>query len=503
MNKYDYGYELDMNSTIGWAFSRVAENAIVLEIGPSNGNLIFHLTTEKKCTADIVEIDEEAGKQASRFARNSCIGSIRGDLERKEWYQELKANRYDYVLILDVLEHVRNPQEVLILVSSLLKEDGEILLSVPNIAHNSVVINLLHNKFEYTKVGLLDDSHVHFFTYESASQMILESGVAIKSCEARQIAVGNNEISALYGSLPRNVEAYLKTREQGTAYQFLFTLVKAETNKQIKRELSCQPDTLYSLIAFNAEDGSILAQSEINPLAPAKLNIPLKPNIKRVRIDPLDANCVISHLSLVGINSQGAETSLTVVETTGNQFGSQNVFYDNDPQIYVDVPSGIEQIRFSCEYNAFDSSELEVLAPSRDLIRQYKIDYQQVLELYKNAQNTIADLYQQLAAEKANFSRLFDQLTGLSCQLDSQKNELSRQLEAQKNELSLQLEAQKIEFSRQLEAQGSEFSHQLEEQKIQQQTTITDQAKLINELQKELNDVLTSIWGKIYYKLNK
>lgn len=498
MNKYDFGYTLEVGSTIEWAFKQVTNNATVLELGPSNGNLIYHLTTHKKCIADIVEIDEEAGNQAAHFARNSCIGSVAGDLEKKNWYQTLKDNQYDFVLILDVLEHIHNPQEVLMLLTTLLTEHGKILVSIPNIAHNSVLINLLQNKFEYTAVGLLDDTHIHFFTYESAVQMIKDAGLFIDSCEARQIDVGNNEISAMYGNLPRDVDAYIKTRELGTAYQFLFTLSRAENNQSSAAELSYHQDTPYSLVAFDADQGTVLAQRKVNPLSAAELYIPLSANIRRLRIDPLDTNCIISHIILIGIDSQGTETELAITELTGNQFEDYCAFYDDDSQLYVDIPEGIERVRFSCQYNAFDSSALETLASSRDLIRQYIADYQQIKDLYEKTQTAIDTLTQQVTAEKAHSLQLLNDLNETrSKTIQMVVSEMSDIQEIKKKLLSENalLREENVQTKQELLKANNDIG--LLNSKLEYQT------QLIEELQKELDAALTSIWGKIYYKLNK
>lgn len=122
MNKYDYGYTLIPGTTTYWAYEKINPNSLILELGPAIGNLAKHLTEEKKCIVDMVEIDEEAGTMASEFARYSLIGAQAGNLEADYWYEKLKEERYDYVVILDVLEHLREPEKLLKKVSSLLKK---------------------------------------------------------------------------------------------------------------------------------------------------------------------------------------------------------------------------------------------------------------------------------------------------------------------------------------------------------------------------------------------
>lgn len=524
MNKYDYGYELKDNPTNSWAFDHIPDNSVILELGSSNGNLIYHLTTQKNCIADIVELDEESGREAARYARTACIGTEEGNLEKGFWYQKLSGNQYDYIVILDVLEHIRNPREVLSLLSSLLKKDGKILLSVPNIAHNSVLINLLQNKLEYTSVGLLDDTHVHFYTYRSILQLLKEVGLEVACSEVRQVAVNNNEIDADYGLLPREVDAYLKTREQGTAYQFLLTVSSSEENTERISEFSYKNDALYEVAAFE-NDGLLIAEKKINPLEIVQLEIPIHSHVTQIRIDPLDTNCIISDIRLSGITQNNEKISLSIAETTGNQFIDKYVFYDDDPQLYVNIPDNLKSVEFSCAIDVFDNGALAELAPSRDIFRQANIDYLQVRELYEKALETAGEL--QLSLEKTNESNAL--LLAEKAQLQEEKSLLwdeKKLLWNEKRQKDTELEQANSNITKLHEKLGNtcsrmnDLSNLIEQkdgtiaalQKELQQTneSVQDlQRKLaeannsITEVQKELNDVLHTVWGKIYYKLNK
>ena len=358
MNKYDFGYELFPESTNEWAFHHISPNSVVLELGPSNGNLIYHLTKEKNCTADIVEIDADAGTQASVFARISCIGSVEGNIERTEWIAKLAGNRYDYIVILDVLEHVRNPLEVLAQVKELLREDGKILLSIPNIAHNSILINLLQNKFQYTSVGLLDDTHIHFYTYESARQLLHDVGLVTVKEEVKQIAVGNNEVRAAYGTLPGSVEAFLKTRPLGTAYQFLFTIQKGDTQPDVQLEYI--PDRNYELIVFR--DNAILNRIAINPSEDVSVDISLDEPLDTLRIDPLDRNCIITDWKVKGFACSSEEVALESVQCSGsNLFDGEMAFFDDNPQVYLRWKSKISRLSIKYRFDIYDDDGIRKL----------------------------------------------------------------------------------------------------------------------------------------------
>ena len=171
MSKYDFGYEIDKNRTNEWAFENVIEKTHVLELGASNGALARHLKEDKQCKVDIVEIDAEMGRKASKYANISVVG-MAGNLDDRVWYEYIKDEKYDYIIILDVLEHLRFPEITLSTAKKCLKEDGKILLSVPNLAHNAVLVQLLNDNFPYTELGLLDNTHIHFFTYKTLHEML-------------------------------------------------------------------------------------------------------------------------------------------------------------------------------------------------------------------------------------------------------------------------------------------------------------------------------------------
>lgn len=224
MNKYDYGYVIHPDTTTSFAFETVAEGSEVLEIGSSNGNLTKHLAEEKGCAVDIVEINAEAGEQASRFARTGLTGPAEGDLEGDLWLQKLGDRRYDYIVVLDVLEHLREPETVLLRLKGLLKEDGAIILSVPNMAHNSVLIDMIRDRLHYNELGILDNTHLRFFTQGTLDEMIRICGLCAVDKRAILIPVGSNEIQNSYGDLPAEWAVLLKCRPLAEVFQFIYVL---------------------------------------------------------------------------------------------------------------------------------------------------------------------------------------------------------------------------------------------------------------------------------------
>ncbi|MBU1118045.1 class I SAM-dependent methyltransferase, partial [Patescibacteria group bacterium] len=97
------------------------------------------------------------------------------------------------IIIADVLEHTINPKKILVESKNLITKKGEILISVPNVTHQSIIMELLSGQWNYEKSGLLDETHLHFFDQNGIIKMIENSGLYI------------SEIDAVTANLPKEI----------------------------------------------------------------------------------------------------------------------------------------------------------------------------------------------------------------------------------------------------------------------------------------------------------
>lgn len=223
-----YNFDLDMvgensNSAI---LKNINPNSLVLECGCAHGRMTKYLKENLNCTVYIAEYNGDAGKHASQWANKSFYGS-NGNIEDEDFFTNIKslgANNLDYIIFADVLEHLHYPEKVLEKSKSLLKNNGSIWLSIPNIGHNSVLIDLLNNKFTYRSLGLLDDTHIRFFTYYSLKNMVNKCGLSIAQEINLQNSVENTEFNNSYEDVNEEVSTFLKNREHAETYQFVWEL---------------------------------------------------------------------------------------------------------------------------------------------------------------------------------------------------------------------------------------------------------------------------------------
>lgn len=101
------------------------------------------------------------------------------NIETDEVLEVLKGKRFDTIMFADVLEHTVNPRDVLRRLSTLLEDGGHVIVSLPNVAAWTVRLGLLGGKFDYEPSGILDDSHLRFFTRESAIKLVEDAGLEV------------------------------------------------------------------------------------------------------------------------------------------------------------------------------------------------------------------------------------------------------------------------------------------------------------------------------------
>ncbi len=145
--------------------------ARLLDVGCSRGYLMNKLRGQNWTVVGI-EPNSDDAKIASQTGFNVFNCSAE---------EALKANlgKYDRIIFADVLEHLVNPTEVLQAYRRHLTENGTVVISVPNIAHLSVRAQLMVGLFNMTDSGILDRTHLHFYTQKTLIQFINECGFSI------------------------------------------------------------------------------------------------------------------------------------------------------------------------------------------------------------------------------------------------------------------------------------------------------------------------------------
>lgn len=227
MGKYNQIIDIEAHSSVSHILKNIQPYSIVLEFGSSSGYMTKYMKEVLSCQVDIIEISQEDGLEASQYANQALIGLIEGDIEKYMWVDWVDY-KFDYIVFSDVLEHLNNPWQVLKIASSLLKETGSVIISVPNISHNSVIVDLINNKFDYRDLGLLDNTHLRFFTRSSLLKMVEGTGLYVEKEMNTYCAVEDTEFKNTLEDVPNEVAEVLKQRDDGILYQFVWKLKKRQ-----------------------------------------------------------------------------------------------------------------------------------------------------------------------------------------------------------------------------------------------------------------------------------
>lgn len=94
---------------------------------------------------------------------------------------------FDIIIFGDVLEHLKNPVAVLRQLTAGLREGGEVIISLPNVANLYVRLRLLFGRFDYQERGILDRTHLRFFTRETFREFLLDAGMELEELTATPI----------------------------------------------------------------------------------------------------------------------------------------------------------------------------------------------------------------------------------------------------------------------------------------------------------------------------
>lgn len=157
----------------------------VLEVGCACGATLLAVR-DANPTAELygIEFDEKPARLAAHFAKVEALDVE--TLERAEWQE-----RFDYIILGDVIEHLREPWQAMKNLAALLKPGGHVVVSIPNVMHVSVFSMMLQGRWRYEEAGILDRTHLRFFTLAEIVAML--RGAALEPQQITMSRVSENE----------------------------------------------------------------------------------------------------------------------------------------------------------------------------------------------------------------------------------------------------------------------------------------------------------------------
>ena len=157
----------------------------MLDVGCSSGN--FSALVKSQMSVEIwgIEIDAVAAENAKKHLDKVIVGDIKQNMN------QLPSSYFDCIVFNDILEHLYDPGDILIGMKRYLLKEGVIVASIPNFREIVNLYNLLIKEdLEYKEWGILDRTHLRFFTKKSIRRMFEESGFTIIKIEGINANLG-------------------------------------------------------------------------------------------------------------------------------------------------------------------------------------------------------------------------------------------------------------------------------------------------------------------------
>lgn len=230
---YDAEVDPDVpNHSHSYALAMIGHNKRVLELGCTAGHFTRALV-KQGCAVVGVEIDGVAAERATAVAEQVVVA----DLDDPDAMRDLAEGQFDVVIAGDTLEHLRDPLPVLCTCRRLLKPEGFVVVSVPNVAHADLRLTLLAGQFPYRASGLLDATHLRFFTRQTLHDLLWAAGFVTVDIKRVVVPIFQAEFAVDPAHFPPAVIERILEDPEAETYQFVVKAV-IDDGKASTRRLS-------------------------------------------------------------------------------------------------------------------------------------------------------------------------------------------------------------------------------------------------------------------------
>lgn len=222
---YDYAIDPKGNSTANKILKWIGHNQHVLELGTAAG-VMTRAIKAQGCTVTGVEFMPDMAE----LAAPDCERMIVGDLEQLDFRTTFCTERFNVIVAADVLEHLRDPWSLLEQAHQIIDPNGYLVLSIPNVGHAAIVAGLLNGHFDYREKGLLDHTHLRFFTRKGIEDMLLTTGWLPIAWDSHRVAPLDSEFAHHWQAQPAEQRLAIGQHPDSDIYQFI---VKAAPASEI------------------------------------------------------------------------------------------------------------------------------------------------------------------------------------------------------------------------------------------------------------------------------
>lgn len=213
-----YAVEIDLdnrNTSHTQVVELVGADKRVLDVGCWTGDL-GRVLQRRGCTVSGFEIDAEAAAVAAEHLGRVVVGN----LDRESLLDHFEPGTFDAVVFADVLEHLYDPRAALEDAVKLLAPGGRVVISIPNITHGSVRLANLQGRWNYTDTGLLDRTHIRFWSRQGLLDFVASAGLLAEDLRGTLADPLRTEVEVDETHLPEHVVEWVRDQPDGLVYQF-------------------------------------------------------------------------------------------------------------------------------------------------------------------------------------------------------------------------------------------------------------------------------------------
>lgn len=255
---YDRTFDAQGNDSLAKLAKLIPANTKVLDVGCGNADLGAYLRREKQCHVTGLDYSEAA----LTIAKDNLDAVAVIDLNTTA-LTDVLSSRYDVIVFADILEHIVTPYNVLCDAKSLLRNGGKILVSIPNAGYVGAVLSLYEGEWEYRNEGILDTTHVRYYTGKSLMNMLTRAGLSGRIADRVNKDLTASEFSQRMDALPGSVRDWLCAKPEAATYQFIAEAtvsehVSKDTSGEYAESVPETPLTLKHLtkLYVHAENGA-------------------------------------------------------------------------------------------------------------------------------------------------------------------------------------------------------------------------------------------------------
>lgn len=240
--KYKVNINLNnVNDSRTQMINLIEENKKVLDVGCACGDMGEYLFKNKNCILSGIEYDI----QAIDFARQRNVYDSLFQLDLNN-INDLKLalesfkKSFDYIVCGDILEHLYDPLSITENLKEFLADDGHMVISLPNIAHGSVKLSLLEDDFTYNELGLLDKTHIRFFTRKTILDFLLKARLEIIQTNHVFMPFETKLESIKVSNFPMEIIELVAQDQNSFIYQYVIKSKKSSLDAEALNQLNSE-----------------------------------------------------------------------------------------------------------------------------------------------------------------------------------------------------------------------------------------------------------------------